>query len=1197
MSKRFLGRPGSARLSRRTPCPAFLLTISLCVLSGVGPHARASVRRPPSARPSPQQPQDAAQQGAQGAVALEPGKAIERELSGGQKHVYQFTLAAGQYASIVVEQRGVDVGVRLQGEGGKAVAESDSEPRSHGQERVELVAGAAGTYRVVVEARALKAPAGGYAVRLAESRAATEDDRALQEARAQAADAVGLRRAAKYDEALRAAARALEIRERLQGSEHPDLTASLNNLAETYLQKNDLAKAEQMYARALGVREKALGPEHPLVARSLNSLGIFYFRRRGDFDRADQLFGRALAISEKVLGPEHPEVAAALINLGNIRQAKGDYERARQFYLRALAVREKAFGPEHTDVAQTLNSLGIIHRNVGEFERATELYERALQLRVKALGPEHPDVAQSLNNLAEVYRVKGDYVRAEQLHERALAVREKALGPEHQDVASSLNNLGIIADLKGDAEKAERLYGRSLAILEKVFGPEHPFIASAFNNLALIHTGRGDLDRAEQLYQRALQIKEKSLGPESPEVATSLNSLADLYVLRGELDKAEQLYARARSISEKALGPEHHYVASTLNNLARVRRGKGDHGQAEQLYLRALAIREKALGPEHPFVAKTLDGLASLYAAKGDLARAVATQARANAVTERNVALNLATGSEREKLLYLSSLSEGTDRTLTLSVRLAPDSAQARALAATTVLQRKGRVLDAVAGSLTALRQRFNAEDRALLDQLNGVTARLAGLVLDAPQRLSADEYRKQVRDLEERAEKLEDEISLRSAEFRARSLPVTLAAVQAAIPPDSALIEFVIYRPFDPAAAGGKDVYGKPRYFAYVVRGQGEVQGKDLGEAEALDAAVGELRRALSDPRRKDVRQHARAVDQSVMQPLRVMVGDSAHLFVSPDGGLNLIPFEALADERGGYLIERYSFTYLTSGRDLMRARAADAAAGRPLLVADPAFGEAATGEQVAKAGAAGLPAAAGVRRRSVTAARSLSEVYFAPLGGSAQEALSIKVLFPEAELLTGARATESALKGVGAPRILHLATHGFFLEDAKTAPAVNAQSAARSVAATDARLENPLLRSGLALAGANARRGGGDDGVLTALEASGLNLWGTKLVVLSACDTGLGEVRNGEGVYGLRRAFALAGAESLVMSLWPVSDYATRRLMTAYYRNLKQGMGRGEALRRVRLDLLARDHQLHPFYWANFIQSGEWANLDGRR
>ena len=220
------------------------------------------------------------------------------------------------------------------------------------------------------------------------------------------------------------------------------------------------------------------------------------------------------------------------------------------------------------------------------------------------------------------------------------------------------------------------------------------------------------------------------------------------------------------------------------------------------------------------------------------------------------------------------------------------------------------------------------------------------------------------------------------------------------------------------------------------------------------------------------------------------------------------------------------------------------------------------------------------------------MSSIYFAPLSGTAQEALSIQSLLPDARLLSGSQATKAALKQVSAPRVLHIASHGFFL----TEPAKDNRTT--NLANKSAQADNPLLRSGLALADANLHRSSlGDDGILTALEASGLNLWGTKLVVLSACDTGVGEVRNGEGVYGLRRAFTLAGAESLVMSLWPISDYTTRTLMTSYYQNLKAGIGRGEALRQVQLDMLKKNAKLHPFYWANFIQAGEWANLDGKR
>lgn len=257
------------------------------------------------------------------------------------------------------------------------------------------------------------------------------------------------------------------------------------------------------------------------------------------------------------------------------------------------------------------------------------------------------------------------------------------------------------------------------------------------------------------------------------------------------------------------------------------------------------------------------------------------------------------------------------------------------------------------------------------------------------------------------------------------------------------------------------------------------------------------------------------------------------------------------------------------------------------PLVIADPLFGEPDLPQPAEAEGARAR------RRESKTNAADLSSVYFAPLAGTAREARVIKSLFPEAKVLLGEQATESSLRQAAAPRILHVATHGFFLTGGTAGTNLEAT---RAISAS-AKVANPLLRSGLALAGANLHRSTGDDGILTALEASGLNLWGTKLVVLSAWDTGLGEVHNGEGVYGLRRALVLAGSESLVMSLWPVSDYVTHELMTAYYQGLKRGLGRGEALRQVQLAMLKRQGREHPFYWAGFIQSGEWANLDGKR
>ena len=499
----------------------------------------------------------------------------------------------------------------------------------------------------------------------------------------------------------------------------------------------------------------------------------------------------------------------------------------------------------------------------------------------------------------------------------------------------------------------------------------------------------------------------------------------------------------------------------------------------------------------------------------------------------------------------------------------------------TMILQRKGRVLDAMTDNLAALRRRFDAKDAALFDRLNDANARLAELTLNEPPKTMLAEYQKRISAIQEQKNNLESEISRRSEGFYEQSKPVTIAAVQAVIPEDSALVEFAVYRQLDAKSKDGKIIYGKPQYAVYVIRRQGVVKWKDLGEAAPLDADIERFRQVLRDPKRRDIAELARVLDEKVMQPIRALTGDAVHLLISPDGNLNLIPFEALVDEQNRYLIERYSFTYLTSGRDLLRMQTARQSVSSPLIMANPLFGEP-DASQTAQSTKLNTRRN---KRKSVTATRNLSDTYFAPLGGTLREGRSIQTLFPDATFLSEAQATETALKQTTAPRILHIATHGFFLEDKDVSRDANTK------------IENPLLRSGLALAGANRHGGDRDDGILTALEASGLNLWGTKLVVLSACDTGLGEVKNGEGVYGLRRAFVLAGTESLLMSLWSVSDYATREIMTSYYKNLKQGMGRNAALRRAQLEMLKNPKRQHPFYWAAFIQSGEWANLDGKR
>src|SRR5262245_9976550 len=333
---------------------------------------------------------------------LEPGKAIKRELSGAGSHTYRIRLAADQFLKVVIEQDGIDVVARLLGPDGKQIMEFDSEKRLKGRETAPLVAEAEGVYQVVVQPRQKAALAGAYEIRIEELRAATENDRALQQARMLYKKAIDLRSAGKYDEAMPYFESALEIRERILGPDHPDVSQAINGLATIHYFKGEYSKAEPLYQRALAIREKSLGPEHPDVAQSINILAALY-AALGDFAKAEPLNQRALAIQEKSLGPEHPDVAASLNSLANLYIALGDYAKAEPLHRRALAIREKSLGPEHPDLAVSLNNLANLYSDLGAYAKAEKLYLRALAIREKSLGPEHPNVAGYLNNLGLIY--------------------------------------------------------------------------------------------------------------------------------------------------------------------------------------------------------------------------------------------------------------------------------------------------------------------------------------------------------------------------------------------------------------------------------------------------------------------------------------------------------------------------------------------------------------------------------------------------------------------------------------------------------------------------------------------------------------------------------------------------------------------------------------------------------------------------
>ena len=996
-----------------------------------------------------------------------------------------------------------------------------------------------------------------------------------------------------YAEAIPVAKMVLAIYEKALGPEHPDTVAALNNLAMLYKTMGDYDKAEPLYRRSLAISEKTLGPKHPDTALALNNLATIY-DDKGSYDKAEPLYRRSLTICEKALGPEHPDTAAALNNLAGIYRAMGNYEQAEPLYRRSLAIKEKVLGPDHPDTALALNNLAILYKTIGVYNKAEPLYRRSLAICEKALGPEHPNTAASLNNLALLYYDMGFYEKAEPLYRRSLVIKEKVLGPDHPDTASSLSSLAEFYRTMGDYDKAEPLYRRSLAICEKALGPEHPNTAASLNNLALLYYDMGFYEKAEPLFRRSLVIKEKVLGPKHPSTANALNNLAALYRTMGAYNKTESLYRRSLAIREKAFGPDHPDTATSLNNLAELYDTMGDYHRAEPLYRRSLAIEEKALGLEHPDIAATLNNLAGLYSTRDRNSEALALMERAQMIDRKQIDQILGFAPESQQTQFLVTRESNLFGYLSLIYQRFPDNPRAIRNALDVWLARKGILLETQKRIQDVLAAVDNPQAQEILTKMIEVRQKLARLVLGGPGSEGPESYQKRIIDLSKQKEFLEGQLSRLSQSFaqQRKTRISTPSSIASALPQGAVLIEIARIRDYDFKARK----WVASRYLAFVLspRKGSDVSLIDLGEADNIDRKATSFKKSLGNSKTlPDVlAKQSNDLYRMIFAPLTSAIGGSKQIFLSPDGILNLIPFEVLRDDKDRYLIETHIFHYVSAGRDIAGYGMIKERGQKALLMGDPDFDLAA--RAMTKDG-----------ERPLTRSRQMQGLTFSRLPETREEVEAIAAIMGRStcDTYTGEYASETVLQQRRIPRILHLATHGFFLSDQDWSSLMDEKNRGITIMGKDkpfpqkpVRIENPFLRSGLALAGANRSlaQEGVTDGILTAEKILGLNLRGTDLVVLSACETGMGDVKNGEGVYGLRRAFTQAGAKSLVMSLWEVPDRETKELMVSFYKNLQSGrMNRAEALRNAALEewqtVKSRYGSDNPYYWGAFVFLGE--------
>jgi CHAT domain-containing protein len=1016
-----------------------------------------------------------------------------------------------------------------------------------------------------------------------------------------------LYQAGRWPEATKVLAEVLRMRERLYPKErypqgHPDLALSLNNLAFLHKEQGEHAKAEPLFARALRMREglypKALYPQgHPDVALSLNNLAMLYYTQR-DYAKAARLYARALEMREalfpKALYPHgHHDLAQSLNNLAALHYSEGEYAKAEPLYARALRMREglypKAQYPQgHPLLAFSINDLAFLHQARGDYARAEPLFRRALKMKEGLYPQGHPSLAVSINNLAVLHHVQGEHAKAEPLFRRALQMYEGLYPPErypqgHPDLALGINNLAVLHKEQGEYAKAESLYRRALRMFERLYStgmyPQgHIALATSLNNLALLHSSQGAYAEALPLYRRALAMREglfpKERFPQGhPDLASSLNNLAALHQAQGEHARAEPLFRRAVRMKEGLYPPArypqgHPDLALSIHNLALLHDSRGEYAKAESHYARALRMREGLYPPArypqgHPELASSIHHRAALHQAQGENAKAEPLFRRALQMYAASAAALAASASEATALNYLASLPLTRDGYL--SVTRPPHEADTYP----AVWQSKAALSRLYERRHLAVLAASSNEARSLWEGVLARRRERERLLLASADPAKAQARDRRLGEIDEEIRQKEEALlpllpALKRSDELGRATPAELCK---ALPAGTALVDLLRYVHIeqDPRVPGKKGEKRTPRYVAFVVTRQG-IARIELGAAKAVEEMLALWRRAVQEdsPAEPGYAEKAHAL---LWAPLRKHLPAKASVvYVSPDAALNRLPWAALRDGKSGrVLIEEHAVAVVPHGVMLLDKLTEEKAIkeDRPTLLA---MGGVAYDHKPSAATELALRGPVG------------ETVKWAALPGTQKELEQIVSLAGRRRVvrLEGeAAGAEALLAALPTAQTAHLATHGFFA-DARFRSALqldeklfrSTQLPTGSPRRFDAGSRSPMVLSGLVCSGANVP-GAANRGVLTAEAIAGLDLRRLRLAVLSACETGLGEQAGGEAVYGLVRAFHVAGTRDVAASLWKVDDEATAALMVLFYRHLwgKQPVGPAEALRRAQL------------------------------
>ena len=888
----------------------------------------------------------------------------------------------------------------------------------------------------------------------------------------------------------------------------------------------------------------------------------------GHYKEAVNVQTNVVEIRKRILGEEHPNYAASLNDLALYYDENGDFAEAIRLGIIAMEIRKKVLGEEHPDYAESLNNLACYYAEHGNFTEAIRLGKQAIEIRKKVLGEEHPDYAVSLSNLADYYADLGNYTEAIRLGTLAIEIKKKVLGEEHPDYAVSLNNLACYYDELGDYIAAIRFGTLAMEIQKKVVGEEHPDYAGSLNNLAYYNAKLGNYTEAMRLGAIALGIWKNNFGEEHPLYALSLSNLAGYYSDFGNYTESIRLATLAMKIEKKVLGEEHPLYALSLSNLAGYYISIDNYSEAIRFATRSLEFRKKILGEGHPDYIFSLSQLANLTLVTGNYDAAVNYYQQCYHNLNSFILKTFASMNSKERSDFWNYKSYLFTKALPYAAYKHPDTTL-NALAYDSQIFSKGLLLNAEleiqklieqSGDTTFANRYYKIrQDRAILD----------GLYQTSPENreMDADSLAKVI----ENEERLLVKSSKELGDYT-KNLVISWRDVQNNLKDNDLAIEF----------ATVNDTAAKQLVYVAFVLKKGMTAPEIVKLFNTDDFYGIKTNEYYTSPKLYNL----------VWQPLSEYLKDAKTVYFSPAGQIHTIGVEYLSGDDGKIFAEKYDTYRLSSTRELAMThtintnRKATTYGGIRYEFTTDEWQNLNNVNDSIERSFRDIPQVAGNMRGGGSG--------MAYLDGTKLESAAIANLLRSANYnvsaLSDAAATEESFKMLSGSgiKILHIGTHGFY-ENASDME--NAGYKFYTAASQQTNEERSLSCSGLLFAGANSaldpRRvkeipEGADDGVLTAKEISRLDFSGLDLVVLSACQTGLGEV-TGEGVFGLQRGFKKAGAQTIIMSLWKVFDDSTQLLITEFFKNLTAGQSKRAAF--LAAQKTVRDKYPNPLCWAAFI------------